>query len=107
VDEEPAITKALRRILRGHKVEAADSGLEALAICQERSFDLMLYDLTMPDLSGPDMYRRLQEAGSRIRVVFTSAGAISQDVGKFLSETSVVCLDKPFDPIEIHGLLRA
>jgi signal transduction histidine kinase len=107
VDPEPAITKAMRRLLSAHRVETADSGLEALAICQERRFDLVLYDLRTADLSGPDIYRRLQEAGHGCerRLVFTNAGTIPTAVDAFLAETNLPCLEKPFGAREVNQLL--
>ena len=107
VDPEPAITKAMRRILSAHKVETADSGLEALTICQERRFDLVLYDLRTADLSGPDMYRRLQEAGDGCerRLVFTNAGTIPSAVDAFLAETKLPKMSTTPRPHDA-GLLR-
>ncbi|HET6282464.1 MAG TPA: ATP-binding protein, partial [Polyangia bacterium] len=108
VDPEPAITKAMRRILSAHKVETADSGLEALTICHEKRFDLVLYDLRTADLSGPDMYRRLQEAGDgrERRLVFTNAGTLPTAVDAFLAETKLPCLEKPFGAREVNQLLQ-
>jgi len=108
VDAEPALAKAMRRVLSGHKVETTASGLEALALCQERPFDLVLYDVMTPDLLPLDMYRRLQETGSGAerRLAFTSAGALPPEVTAFINETPVPCLDKPFDAAEVEHLLQ-
>jgi two-component system, NtrC family, sensor kinase len=108
VDAEPAIAKAMRRVLSSHKVETADSGLEALAMVRERRFDLVLYDIAVPDLPPVDMYRRLQElgGGAERRLVFTSAGALPPEVAAFINDAAAACLDKPFDAAEVDLLLQ-
>jgi two-component system NtrC family sensor kinase len=108
VDPEPSIVKAMRRVLSAHKIEATDSGLEALALCQRRRFDLVLYDVMTGDCPAPDVYRRLHELGdgAERRMVFTSAGALPAEVAAFVVETGVPCLDKPFDASDIDRLLR-
>ena len=107
VDAEPAVAKAIRRVLSGHKVQTADGGVEALARLAEQPFDLVLYDVTTRDLSALDVYRRLQEMGHGLerRLALTVAGALSADVTKLIADTGVPCVDKPFDAGEIELLL--
>jgi two-component system, NtrC family, sensor kinase len=109
VDADPALAKAMRRVLSGHKVEMAATGLEALALCGERDFDLVLYDVAVLDLPPIDMHRRLRERGdgAERRLVFTSAGALVPEVAAYMSEAGILCLDKPFAPAEIDLLLAA
>ena len=61
VDDEPSIVKALTRLLRrdGHTVDTASNGRLALARLQERTYDVILSDLRMPELDGPGLYRAL------------------------------------------------
>jgi signal transduction histidine kinase len=107
VDAEPAVAKAIRRVLAGHKVQTADGGVDALALVGEQPFDLVLYDVMTRDLSAPDMYRRLQEMGRGLehRLAFTVAGALAPEVTKLVAERDVPCVDKPFDAGEIDLLL--
>jgi signal transduction histidine kinase len=108
VDPEPAIVKAMRRVLSAHKVETTGSGIEALALCEQRRFDLILYDVMTGDLPASEMYRRLQELGDRAerRLVFTTAGALPPDAAAFVAEHGVPDLDKPFGAADIDRLLR-
>jgi signal transduction histidine kinase len=107
VDAEPAVAKAIRRVLSGHKVETAEGGVDALARLAEHPFDLVLYDVMTRDLSAPDLYRRLEEMGGGLerRLALTAAGALSPEVAKLVAETGVRCVDKPFDAGEIDLLL--
>ena len=62
VDDEPVIANALARLLRrdGYTVDIAANGRLALMKLQERSYDLILSDLRMPELDGPGLYRALE-----------------------------------------------
>ena len=86
----------------------ANSGREALKALLTTDFALVLMDVAMPDLSPVEMHRRLRELGDGVerRLVFTCAGALSPEVASYVSEAGILCLDKPFDPSEIHALLR-
>jgi signal transduction histidine kinase len=107
VDAEPAVAKAIRRVLAGHKVQTADGGVDALALLGEQPFDLVLYDVMTRDLPPPEMHRRLQEMGGGLerRLALTVAGALAPEVAKLVAESGVPCLDKPFDAGEIDLLL--
>jgi two-component system cell cycle sensor histidine kinase/response regulator CckA len=52
VDDEPVIATMVRRVLDGHDVYLMTSGRDALELCRELEFDLILVDLLMPDLTG-------------------------------------------------------
>ena len=43
---------------RGHRVRLASNGREALALAEERGFDLLLLDVHMPELDGFQVVRR-------------------------------------------------
>jgi CheY-like chemotaxis protein len=62
VDDEPAIRLLARRALesRGHVVEEAGDGEEALAAARARRFDLVLLDALLPRLHGFEVARRLR-----------------------------------------------
>ena len=64
VDDEPAITKLLRRVLEGegHEVAVAADGQGALDRLSERRPDLVGLDLDMPRLGGLEVCRRLKAA---------------------------------------------
>jgi signal transduction histidine kinase len=107
VDEQPAMTKAIRRMLSAHRVEAVASGIEALACCQESSFDLIIYDLGTSDLGAREMYRRLRKLSPPLarRLVFT--GATDAETRAWAAAHDLRCLDNPFDVAAVRSLLRA
>jgi CheY-like chemotaxis protein len=62
VDDETGFANALAALLGrdGHTVETADNGRRALAQVHERRYDLILCDLCLPELDGPDVYHLLK-----------------------------------------------
>jgi two-component system, cell cycle sensor histidine kinase and response regulator CckA len=74
-DEEP-ILQAARRILEreGYTVLTASDGEEAVRIYRDKEdqVDLLLTDVVLPKLSGPEVYGAIREGGDPVRVLFMS-----------------------------------
>jgi two-component system, cell cycle sensor histidine kinase and response regulator CckA len=98
VDDEEPVRRIASRILarHGYDVVAPDTPEQALAMvsaADDSPFDLLVTDIVMPQMSGPDLATRAREARPGLKVLFMSgysdrAGEIAQE-GVFLS--------KPFD----------
>ena len=54
VDDEPNIRAVLREYaeFEGHEVTEAENGMDAVQICRENDFDIILMDVMMPKLDG-------------------------------------------------------
>jgi len=63
VDDEPDTVGLLELTLRtaGFEIQSARSGQEGLRLALENRFDLLLLDVMMPDLTGFDLMRSVQE----------------------------------------------
>jgi DNA-binding response OmpR family regulator len=108
VDDEPGVVAMLERALEGHDVVCADSGREALRrILGDASYDLVLCDLMMPDLTGMDVYREVQRARPALArtIAFITAGAFSPSAQEFLGTCRPPCLDKPFTMAELRAFV--
>jgi len=106
VDDEPRIGTAIARILGSlHDVTAVHSAEEALTHLERgEEYDVILCDVVMPTMSGPDLYRAI---GTRIprfapRVVFMTGGPLSMRGTEVLEIASNVQLEKPFSPEAIR-----
>ncbi|WNG53696.1 PAS domain S-box protein [Archangium gephyra] len=109
VDDEPAVGRALRRILREHEVELATSGRQALEkLSADNRFHAVLCDVMMPDLGGKDLYEAIQQGGSGLerRFVFVSGGAFTQGARDFLARVPNPTLEKPFDETAVRRVVR-
>jgi DNA-binding NtrC family response regulator len=77
VDDEEAIRLTLETLLqrRGYEVTTAASGAEALALIEQRVFDLLLLDLKMPGLSGLDVARRARVLQPAVAILFLTGSS--------------------------------
>jgi DNA-binding response OmpR family regulator len=115
VDDDPRLARSYQRILqRAHEVQLADSGKAAIRLLERDSaFDVIICDLMMPDVSGIDVFRWIQQHLPQLgeRVVFISGGACTEAVLEFLDSVDNRRLQKPVMPADfralVAGLMRA
>jgi PAS domain S-box-containing protein len=74
VDDEPLVRAHLRQALQtqGYEVEEADGGLSALQAFAHARPSLVLLDMTMPDLSGIEVLRRIRRESADVPVILAS-----------------------------------
>ena len=108
VDDDPQVLAASRRALQraGYVVLSANNGREALAMARvhDKSIDLVITDLVMPEMGGRELARQLTAEQPDIRLLFTSGYTAEAMNQKAILEPSDAFLGKPFTP---DGLLRA
>jgi len=106
VDDEPWIAELLARMLAadGHEVDTAPNGAVALARVRERSYDLIVCDLRMPELDGQGFYQALERSHPELlpRVVFITGSAIDAPIERFLHSTRAPFLNKPFTQEDVR-----
>jgi CheY-like chemotaxis protein len=80
------------------QVELVHSGGEALEALGRESYDAVLCDLRMPDLSGAEVYRRTRarDRAQAARFVFITGVAGAAREAEFLREAGRPVLEKPF-----------
>lgn len=107
VDDEPLVSRSTSRALAPHKVTIASSGREAVALCEHDQFDLVLCDVMMPDLSGPQVYEELakRSPGMQHRVLFMTGGAFTAAARQFLDRVPNKCIAKPLDVNQLRSLV--
>jgi signal transduction histidine kinase len=108
IDDEPLIAQSLQKALSRHHVVVASRAREALArIAQGETFDIILCDLMMPDISGIDVHEYLVREYPAIvdRVIFMTGGAFTSKANQFLSNVSNERIDKPFSLAQINKLV--
>ena len=98
VDDEPAIGRALRRVLSAHVLTVISDGYEAIELLHREFFDVIVCDLMMPGLSGHKLFETVCETVPelRARFVFISGGAVSKEAANFLETCGCPVLAKPF-----------
>jgi len=108
VDDEPEIVKLVRAYLEGagFRVVSARNGREALLMVRHEKPDLILLDLTMPEMDGLAFTRKLrQEQNTPIIMLTARVEETERIVGLELGADDYVT--KPFSPREIVARARA
>jgi PAS domain S-box-containing protein len=109
VDDEPLVGTVLERTLHGeHDVTVVTSARAALdRIDRGATFDLVLSDLLMPEMSGMDLYRALERKDPRLarRMIFLTGGAFTPAAREFLASEPVLCVEKPFELEAFRAIL--
>jgi len=77
VDDEDALRSTLARVLRqrGIIAETAENGFVALDMLERSSFDVVLVDVRMPGMTGPQFLQRVKAAGYPVEVLMMTAFA--------------------------------
>jgi len=75
VDDESEIREGLELLLgsEGYGVTSAGTGAEGLARLEEKPFDLLLLDVSLPDRNGLDMLREIRGRDSELSIVLITA----------------------------------
>lgn len=103
VEDDLAIANVITRILhpRGLRVVHAPSADEAMAVIGKQSVDLVISDVHMPGLRGPDLVAHLRKTGVSAPVVFISGDLDLDTVDQSLAIPDATFLPKPFTPEEL------
>ena len=100
VDDEPMVRDAVRGLLErlGYRVTEAEHGNAALSAfsAAPHGYDLVLMDLRMPGMTGPDCLMRLRQITPRQRAVLSSGYLPPESVRRALSDAPTGFLQKPY-----------
>ncbi len=106
VDDQPATLKVARILLEsfGYEVLAAGNGQEAMIVFRQHQqrIRLLLTDVAMPDITGPQLADRLRRINPRLRVIYMS-GYPNEELR---SSRDVLFLAKPFNPAGLSKAVR-
>jgi FixJ family two-component response regulator len=99
VDDEEAIRKALKRLLRaaGLEAEAYASGKAFLDAAAQRLPDCVLLDLHMPSMSGEQVLTNIRKMAGRPPVVIITGHDTPETRDKCLAAGAAAYLRKPLD----------
>ena len=110
VDDEAMLRDIIREALEayGYRVLMAGHGDEALRLADgtPAAIDVLLTDVVLPGMSGPDLAAAILKQRSATRVVFMSGHIEAELVHYGVHEPGLNFLQKPFTPAELAAKLR-
>jgi DNA-binding response OmpR family regulator len=110
VDDDPGARDLMVASLRadGHDVDSSSNGLEALRMVGRQWYDLIVSDLKMPGLDGPDLYNEITRRWpiGHPHVLFVSAFGSTADYDGFLKVIKAPVLAKPFKVGDLRRAVR-
>jgi PAS domain S-box-containing protein len=110
VDDSEDTTQMVRHLLEigGASVSAATSGREALRIAREKQFDVVLSDISMPEMDGFEFLSKLRKIPGKqdLPAVALTGFGRPEDVQRACNEGFYAHLTKPFDIQTLASLLK-
>lgn len=109
VEDDERISEPLLRVLgaEGFEVIHAATGEEGIAAVLSRRPDLMLLDLTLPDIDGLDVCRKVREDHPEMPIIMLTARAEEMDVIVGLGAGADDYVPKPFRLAELIARIKA
>jgi DNA-binding response OmpR family regulator len=109
VEDEPNMIRGLKDNLEfeGYEVTTAETGTAGLSHMLKSSFDLVLLDIMLPEMSGFDVCKKAREAGQEVPIIFLTAKSEEIDKVVGLELGSDDYITKPFSVRELLARIKA
>jgi len=103
VEDHGDSARVMQRVLAtdGHQVQLATDVATALRLAGERTFDLLLSDLSLPDGSGLDLMRALRAKGLNLPGISLSGYGQEKDIRESREAGFAMHLVKPVDHLKL------
>ena len=108
VDDEVELLKAHIIFLenKGYEVTTVSNGTDAIDLCQQSSFDLVLLDEQMPGLSGLEALQRIKQISPATPVVMVTKSEEENIMEQAIGQKIADYLIKPVNPNQILLVLK-
>jgi CheY-like chemotaxis protein len=110
VDDDEINIEVMRDMLEmlGYQVILARNGSDALAIYREKEkeINLVILDMIMPDMTGGDVFDRLKEINTGVRVILSTGCSLAGQVSDLMSRGCREFIQKPFQIEELFQKIR-
>ena len=109
IDDELEIRESLRTLLEleGYEVEVAASGEEGMSRAGERSFDLLLLDLALPDRNGLEILAELRSQDPALSIIMITAYGTVENAVRAMQSGAANFIQKPWDNEKLLADVRA
>jgi len=107
-DDEQNVCKFISRILVDYAVTSVHDGASVVERCKHETFDVIICDLMMPNLTGMEVYDELVRTNPKLarRMVFITGGVFTERARSFLESQAPCWLEKPLASRELKQLVE-
>lgn len=111
IAEDNALNRMILRSLlepMGHVLTMVETGLAAVTEVQAADYDVVLMDIRMPVMNGPDAtsaIRQLPPPKGLVPIIAVTADALAENVSGYLAAGMTACVTKPIDRGELVGAI--
>jgi len=110
IDDEEMVRRVAKSMLEsyGYNVLVAGDGTSALELFKEvgHQISVVVLDLTMPSMSGEEIFRRLRTIRSNVRVILSSGYNEVEAVKRFTGKSLTGFIQKPYSAIQLAQKVR-
>ncbi len=108
VDDDSSLRTLFEAILGnyGYTSESTDNGREALSKLARETYDAVLLDYSLPDITGLAVLQHIQQVYPSVPVVILTGHTDEQVAERAIAAGARACLYKPFDCVEIEKVLK-
>lgn len=108
VDDEDIVRTTALFILEdlGYEVTTAINGQEALSIIKNNTFDLLILDMVMPQMSGEECFNRIRQDFPALPIIVASGFPQSKKVEQMLTQGVTAFIQKPYRRAKLSNLIN-
>jgi DNA-binding NtrC family response regulator len=101
VDDEADIRNSLKRRyqLKGYEVDTADQGGSALALLEQKPYQVVISDIKMPGIDGIELLRRIRAEYPMTRVIIMTGYVTLENGLACLRHGADTCIFKPLEDL--------
>ena len=108
-DDDQAVLTMLYKVVRSNGIEAdtAASGEEALALLEQKPYDLLLLDVNMHGMDGFQVVQAIRRRGLKLPIIIVSGRKEDYDTLYGLDIGADDYVTKPFNPVTLGAKVKA
>jgi DNA-binding response OmpR family regulator len=109
IEDGNAVRRALKRLFEseGYSVDLAADGISGLELLSKTAPSAILLDLSLPDISGKEIYQKIIQVAPRLPIIVVSAKTDVAEKAALLAMGAYDYVTKPFSPRELLASVRA
>lgn len=107
IDDEPSACKLISKMVKakGFHASTALGGQQGLDILRRQPFDLILLDLMMPEMNGPETLKEIRKVDENVPVIIITGYPDSNLMAEAMAVSPILVIPKPLDKNQLFGAI--